>query len=841
MSFALADVINVAPDSAKLGVAGTQSTDILGNAWVQQTSTSSSGPVHYSVAAPFERNCPPHHDIYQRLGAQTPNHLNSLHLSHLFPLTGIEEDSCVEFNCLKHSVVDTVEGADPIHSSGLNSTDACAAPAGMCFVLQGMSPTEESGTFQSNAWVTCTNSGCNYGGLLHHNCFQRWVSCCELRCRMLASSTGVPTSSLLNGADANAILEALFVLYQCPRCGKCSLRRFRNCDITSILPEDPIPSVLDAVQFVSEQLTAKSGIPSNGPISDANFTAPQISLSLQDDAFDLDSWMLPPSPKEAPPNLKPHPIKRASWHTTGTHSVPVTQQLNQETQLLRRLSLHRGTSTGSASSGGTSGFVSGTNGGSSVDSSRRGSQNAYNSDGNVNGNWSTESRATWAAPSGRARNSSMSDSKTDKLSNPDPQHSLNSNPSSPAIPIQKKNNAATASNDASSSWQSQNSSTASELEPSHRVIIGGGSGSRKHHNPTSAARGPSFWPTDSTAKSKANNSSESDKRKTVNRKGNIFQPRPDFNVFENLPAHKRNAYFIQMDDDSCTGNEDTRAFLLTQLTNHRLSEVRCLACHKALTVYDHFPVVDGIFFISPVCHDSDKTTGLRITWHTNSVTPTMHTIDSSPCANANLEQLAGDERGRKLLASNKPLVPPPGCLGPRQQLNVGHLSEQGSSSSVAHSRHCGHSSRQERYLHALCMGCLEDPYTSKPSAYICCRVCDRPWSGSTLLVGGLYTYDILAASPCCLAHLTCNKCGKRLDQAVCPDQETESLCGPSNGEDGNPKGGESGGPLQSSPLPFFSQYSQLITCPFCAKVDYHFAKPIQQMYRIVTLPTPSTV
>ncbi|VDN49962.1 unnamed protein product, partial [Dibothriocephalus latus] len=53
-----------------------------------------------------------------------------------------------------------------------------------------------------------------------------------------------------------------------------------------------------------------------------------------------------------------------------------------------------------------------------------------------------------------------------------------------------------------------------------------------------------------------------------------------------LHPSKKNGYFIQLEDDSCTGNEDTRSFLLCQLTNHGASELYCLACGLAMPVYD---------------------------------------------------------------------------------------------------------------------------------------------------------------------------------------------------------------------------------------------------------------
>ncbi|KAF6777515.1 hypothetical protein AHF37_03076 [Paragonimus kellicotti] len=300
-----------------------------------------------------------------------------------------------------------------------------------------------------------------------------------------------------------------------------------------------------------------------------------------------------------------------------------------------------------------------------------------------------------------------------------------------------------------------------------------------------------------------------------------------------------------MDDDSCTGNEDTRAFLLAQLTNHRVSEVNCLSCHQLLTVYDHFPVIDGIFFISPICHRSAKVMGLRITWHTNAVAPIPSQAEM-PGANVDPGEWASNEHGQRLLGASTPVVPPPGCLGPRQQVNIGHLSDQNGVPSRQH----GHSARQERYLHALCMDCIDDT-DNADGGRIRCRTCGRPWSGARLLLGGLYTYDVFAAIPCCSAHLTCNSCGgglndsgsstANMDSAVRGSntyvtQESnileESVCQSSQTEQGEVRLRGDTLPLTSIafPFPFFSQYSQLVTCPFCSKTDYHFVKSFDAHY-----------
>ncbi|VDP79479.1 unnamed protein product [Echinostoma caproni] len=520
--------------------------------------------------------------------------------------------------------------------------------------------------------------------------------------------------------------------------------------------------------------------------------------------------------------------KRSSWHTVWSNSLsnlgPLAHyHMNQQTQLMshvpfklclfllsscsRRLSLRCTTSTGSTSSDNSSGFGSATLGSSfstgehSFDSSRRSSRNTCASDvsetyrnnapsfmGNRTG-MDEVSLSGWTGLPGQGTASGPRALRGSGASSA-PWHSTSGSGSSleirtnlaqnavgqfPVLPSESPRSARTNTPDA----------FGEKLSPCET-----GSG-RRHHMTSHMGKESVFWPSDPgpVDKSRFSDCLDAQSSKLVSHKGNMFKPRQNFAVFQKLPAHKRNAYFIQMDDDSCTGNEDTRAFLLAQLTNHRISEVPCLACHQLLVVYDHFPVVDGIFFISPVCHRSTHmysrhtVNGLRITWHTNGV-PSAFQQPKQTGANADPEEMS-QELIQKLLGNGMTIVPPPGCLGPRQQVTGNHGSPEGNISGQLlhqHSHFQNHhnaatgrhgAGRQERYLHALCMGCMhhgisenEDNRTADSVGGrfggIFCRSCLSPWSGAGLLVGGLYTYDVLAAWPCCPDRLKCNACGRQL-------------------------------------------------------------------------------
>lgn len=94
------------------------------------------------------------------------------------------------------------------------------------------------------------------------------------------------------------------------------------------------------------------------------------------------------------------------------------------------------------------------------------------------------------------------------------------------------------------------------------------------------------------------------------------------------------------------------------------------------------------------------------------------------------------------------------------------------------------------YLTAVCMGCLEGW-----TANVCCRICMKPWTGSHLILGTMYSYDIFAANPCCAEKLKCNNCH---EMVIHPDQRFN----------------------------FFSDYSQVVSCPNCGVQDTHFCKSL---------------
>ncbi|XP_036406249.1 headcase protein homolog [Megalops cyprinoides] len=189
-------------------------------------------------------------------------------------------------------------------------------------------------------------------------------------------------------------------------------------------------------------------------------------------------------------------------------------------------------------------------------------------------------------------------------------------------------------------------------------------------------------------------------------------------LLAHIPRHKLNTYHVRMEDDAHAGQgEELRKFILSALSASHRNVVNCALCHRALPVFEQFPLVDGTLFLSPSRHDEIEY--------------------DVPC----------------------------------------HL--QG----------------RLMHLYAICVDCLEGVHK------IVCIKCKSRWDGSWHQLGTMYTYDILAASPCCQARLNCKHCGKPvIDVRV--------------------------------GMQYFSEYSNVQQCPHCGNLDYHFVKPFSS-YKVL--------
>ena len=87
--------------------------------------------------------------------------------------------------------------------------------------------------------------------------------------------------------------------------------------------------------------------------------------------------------------------------------------------------------------------------------------------------------------------------------------------------------------------------------------------------------------------------------------GNIFRRRADFSAFNILPRHQQNPYHIKMEDEGPYGNDDTRCFVLSNLSSHQVTSANCVVCNNNMPVFDRYPLIDGTFFLSPQRYNTD--------------------------------------------------------------------------------------------------------------------------------------------------------------------------------------------------------------------------------------------
>lgn len=77
--------------------------------------------------------------------------------------------------------------------------------------------------------------------------------------------------------------------------------------------------------------------------------------------------------------------------------------------------------------------------------------------------------------------------------------------------------------------------------------------------------------------------------------GCMFEKRDDWSILSRLPVSKQNSIHVRVEDDGPFGNDETRLHLLSHFSSLRITHVSCILCSCVLTVYDRFPLVDGMF------------------------------------------------------------------------------------------------------------------------------------------------------------------------------------------------------------------------------------------------------
>lgn len=117
------------------------------------------------------------------------------------------------------------------------------------------------------------------------------------------------------------------------------------------------------------------------------------------------------------------------------------------------------------------------------------------------------------------------------------------------------------------------------------------------------------------------------------------------------------------------------------------------------------------------------------------------------------------------------------------------------------------SGNKQQYINAICLSCI----LGEPGHEMTCKHCKKSLQShnaafGSVQIGTLYKYDLFAAFPCCKQRLTCKKC--------------HHVIGDSNAESSS-----------------FSSFSDERECANCKTRDYHFIKPVNQIFLPLTTST----
>ena len=108
-------------------------------------------------------------------------------------------------------------------------------------------------------------------------------------------------------------------------------------------------------------------------------------------------------------------------------------------------------------------------------------------------------------------------------------------------------------------------------------------------------------------------------------------------------------------------------------------------------------------------------------------------------------------------------------------------------------------SDKHQFMYGICLRCV----TAKAEHQLSCKFCGELWQtigGSSLQIGTLYKYDLVAAFPCCTNRLNCKNCNFSLVQ------------------------------LDAAKQKFFSTFTDKLQCPNCSVVSSHFLKPLSSIF-----------
>ncbi|KAI3385747.1 hypothetical protein SNEBB_011245 [Seison nebaliae] len=279
---------------------------------------------------------------------------------------------------------------------------------------------------------------------------------------------------------------------------------------------------------------------------------------------------------------------------------------------------------------------------------------------------------------------------------------------------------------------------------------------------------------------------------------NIFHQHDEVSLMQmlnDLPSEWHRSGVIRFNDEGAFGQDPNRNLILKTFGNAGRSTATCIACNEELNIYDRFPLINGIFFLSNQMYtltQGQKTQDARHKFIGLKISPTMwnnylvnsnliaanggHAISikkksqksSHQSTNANTQNLLMERNEilQKVLRTISITMSPGTYKSAKKfMIQLGTMKEM----------------NQKMCIYAVCIKCLwklvnipknkhlyetnnlkekEEAKKFTMCQYCNCRLLLRLPS---VVIGTVYTYDIFATSlNCCDRKFRCKQCGTDL-------------------------------------------------------------------------------
>ncbi|CAK9294548.1 unnamed protein product [Gordionus sp. m RMFG-2023] len=342
-----------------------------------------------------------------------------------------------------------------------------------------------------------------------------------------------------------------------------------------------------------------------------------------------------------------------------------------------------------------------------------------------------------------------------------------------------------------------------------------------------------------------------------------FPNRSNYEPFNRLPRSLVNSFHVKMEDEGPHGNDETRYSILSRLSALNRTQLSCVICACNMTVYDRYPLIDGVLFLSPVNHYFDPSLTTPINNKNNQSTIEAYLGDNKTYFELRMTIPSGDMSGNSTNQFRYLNAICLDCSSGAKWLQLikeasnlsSHFSNTGeddidSDDIITINQLKGEKGDFDSTLQNTDWKKTDNTQPPQLSALNLtlpvCRYCQTPWDGSRFTVGTLYSYDVLNSSPCCNQRSKCNMCSATISpvsNGVQPSSHFNN-CSPKHfGFEQSPYGQTTNGYPSNigtssiNPNQYYTHYSRRLECPFCNYPDFHFVK--KACLELINIPLPS--